>query len=418
MFFTFTPYTSPLFFFFVQGLIFAFLLLRKGAKYEDQSSKWLSLFVFLCCLYIVPWMLGYSGWYGKDGYRDFLFFVPFQQLFFIGPALYFYTQSLLNRSFKLRKADRWHFLPGVVYLGYSIVVFIVDFFLLEEYYFYANGRDKDLLPWYQNVGVLSMIIYAILSIRYYNSYRKLIFRELSFADTIQFKWINRYLLVFLLMLVFRIVLILFFPQWGEFGSKWWYYLLFSGLAYYIALAGYTNFIEAVVPFKLQQPFGNEAILEPDLEVASPISSPIAYSPKEMKRYDMIENSNLQNSPPSEVTQELKLQLQRLMEKRHLYQNPLLSLTDVATELGVTTKVVSLLVNQGFEKNFNDFVNYYRVQAIKQRFSNGEHQQRTILSIALDCGFNSKTTFNRVFKKLTGQTPVRYISQLDQKQLEN
>ncbi|MEL6143406.1 MAG: AraC family transcriptional regulator, partial [Bacteroidota bacterium] len=265
----------------------------------------------------------------------------------------------------------------------------------------------------QNVGLLSMIIYAILSIRYYNSYRKLIFRELSFADTIQFKWINRYLLVFLLILVFRVALILFFPQWGEFGSKWWYYLLFSGLSYYIALAGYTNFIEAVVPFKLQ-PFGNEAILDPGPVVANPMPSPVTSSPRIMKEDETSDDSSLQNTPSSEVTEELKLQLQQLMEGQNLYQNPLLSLTDVATELNVTSKAVSLLVNQGFGMNFNDFINHYRVRAIKQRFEEGEHQQRTILSIALDCGFNSKTTFNRVFKKLTGQTPVKYISQLAKK----
>ena len=65
-------------------------------------------------------------------------------------------------------------------------------------------------------------------------------------------------------------------------------------------------------------------------------------------------------------------------------------------------------------NFNDFINYYRVEAVKECFKQKEHQTHTILSIALSCGFNSKTTFNRVFKRNTSLTPIQYLSQLDKK----
>ena len=94
-------------------------------------------------------MLGYAGWYSDGFYRDIMFFVLFQQLFLIGPVIFFYTQSQLNKSFALSKKDIIHFIPAIFYPLYSIIVFITDKLVLNEYYFYADGRDKDLAPWYQ-----------------------------------------------------------------------------------------------------------------------------------------------------------------------------------------------------------------------------------------------------------------------------
>lgn len=100
-----------------------------------------------------------------------------------------------------------------------------------------------------------------------------------------------------------------------------------------------------------------------------------------------------------------------MEEERLYGNPTLTLNDVADRLGITSKQVSGIINQGFSQNFNDFVNSYRVAAVKERFALGDQDQYTILSIALACGFNSKTTFNRVFKRVTARTPVQYLAQM-------
>ena len=62
-------------------------------------------------------------------------------------------------------------------------------------------------------------------------------------------------------------------------------------------------------------------------------------------------------------------------------------------------------------NFNDFINHYRIEAVKVKLREGEHQQTTLLGIAFDSGFNSKATFNRAFKKSTGTTPKNFIENL-------
>ena len=73
--------------------------------------------------------------------------------------------------------------------------------------------------------------------------------------------------------------------------------------------------------------------------------------------------------------------------------------------------LSEVINEGFGKNFNDFVNSYRVEAVKQMLQDGKQKQLSLLGIAYDCGFNSKATFNRVFKKIAQTSPTEFVNSL-------
>lgn len=101
------------------------LLFRKGITTGKQSAIWLSLFVFLCALYICPWMLGFAGWYDTQPYRDIIFYIPFSQQLFIGPLLYFYIQSLLNPDFRLTRVTALHLLPGMLYILYNLAFLLL-----------------------------------------------------------------------------------------------------------------------------------------------------------------------------------------------------------------------------------------------------------------------------------------------------
>lgn len=398
--FSFYYKSAFLFFFFTQGLIFTFLILKKGIAHRNLAAKYLSLFVFLGSLYLCPWMLGHEGWYAHDGYREFLFFMPFHQVFLMGPVIFFYTKSLLTPDFRISKQELLHFAPGLLYLVYSLIVFVTDQLILDEYYFYADGRDKDLSPWYQISGLASMILYTVLSIRYYNGYRHRIFQELSYADTVLFKWIKRYLIALLIILSLRIFFMVLYPEWGSFGKKWLYYLIFAFLLYYIALSGYNYLIEVVSHTQIRN-FGNGNRPPHPLELKEDPSIQIIKVEKETKT----EDTQLEMWKPK---------ILKLVVEDQAFQNPTLTLHDLATALDTTSKQISYVINQGFDMNFNDFINHYRVEAVKKQFEEGAYLQYTVLSIALNCGFNSKTTFNRVFKRNTSLTPQQYLTQLNKK----
>ena len=372
--------------FFINAIIFSSLLLVRGIQENKRDSKWLAAFIFLGGLYICPFMLGYAGWYGRNSYKEFLFFVPFQQLFLIGPVFYFYVQTLLDRMKVFSRKDLIHFLPAIIYLIYSLVVFIVDKLILEEFYFYADDRDKDLVFWYQMSGLLSMLFYLFISLRYYQNYRKLSLQEVSFADEIAFKWVKNFAIAFGLILVLRVLFFILNPEWGQFGRKYWYYLCFSILLMYISITGYSNTIRTAIRLGLSRmgsfvPLEKEEIVETNMDTTEDLA-----------------------------LQEWKHKITQLFETEHVYQNANLTLTDLAQQLSTNRNIISRSINQEFGMNFNDFVNEKRAEAVIAKLKNGEHKQNTLLGIALDCGFNSKTTFNRSFKKHTGSTPKQFIEQ--------
>ncbi len=333
-------------------------------------------------------MLGYANWYSKKLTREILFFVPFMQVLLIGPVVYFYTKSLLNADFKLSKKDYIHYIPAILYAIYSLIVFVTDKIILNEYYFYADGRDKDLANWYQATGLVSMSFYLVLSLRLYSNYKKLLFDKVSYAETLLFKWIRNFMIAFLSILILRALFFITNPNWGEFGSQFWHYIAFSFIFYYIAITGYSNIIKQTALF-------NEKL-------------------KTINIFDDEDLVSKNTIKPSHTDKDLTLwkdKLSRLMTEKHIFENPRLTLSDVAKELGTTTKTISSVVNSEFNMNFNDFINHYRIEAVKDKLDKGEHNKSTLLGIALDCGFNSKATFNRAFKKSTSLSPKDYLERI-------
>ena len=399
MLFQFGFYSSLLLITFSQGIIYTLLLLFKGFKTENKSNYWLSFFVFLCSLFVAPWMLGFAGWYDNQPYRDILFYTPLQHVLFIGPVIFCYTQSLLNPSFTFTKKQLLHFIPGIIYLIYIISLWIYDKFIFKSYYFYANGMDKDFDDWYQKLGLISMIAYFILSLRYYNLYKKLIYQVTSYADSILFKWIKTYLIAFLIMLLLPVIFdgfAYFYPNLNSYTGTWWFFLLFSFIMYYIAITGYSNPVNSTIPFKFSESNNHQIFLLSENNSAIEEESVIDID------YETFSETN------SNEIDLWKSKIQTLIQYESLYNNPELTLSDIAKKLDTNVSIISKTINQGFRMNFNDFINNYRIEEIKKAFDNDEHKKSTLLGIAFDCGFNSKATFNRAFKKNTGFSPKQYL----------
>ncbi len=377
--FSFNLYSSTLLVFSFHILAIGLLELRTGIRERTGSAYWLSLMLFLLVLYISPFMLGYAGWYGEDGYREALFYLPLQQLFFIGPVFMFYLKNLLDPGYSFKKYDWGHFVPGIIYLLYSLVLFIYD--MIQGVYFYMDGRDKDFDSWYQVAGFISMIIYFLLSWKIYQQYRKRIFENLSYAEEVAYSWVRTFLFVFLIVLILRALFFIINPEWDNFGRKFWYYLCISVVGYYLAILGYRQSL---------------------LQNTSWIRTDNFSMPSEEVSENMPEEEN------NEEYVKLLVKIDQAMHDRQLFKNPTLTLNDLAEHLDTTTKNISRAINTETGLNFNDYINRFRVNAFIEKIRAESHPQHTLLGIAMACGFNSKSTFNRAFKKHQGVSPNEYV----------
>jgi len=111
---------------------------------------------------------------------------------------------------------------------------------------------------------------------------------------------------------------------------------------------------------------------------------------------------------------LKKKVVETLETKRLYLDDNLKLQDLAEHVGLSSRQLSELLNQHLEITFYDLVNDYRVESVKEKLHSGEGENLTLLAIAFDSGFKSKTSFNRVFKAKTNYSPSEYKRHISKK----
>ena len=206
-------------------------------------------------------------------------------------------------------------------------------------------------------------------------------RKLLGHGEIKFDWLRNFLYIF--TCVFATGAVFDFTDSFLFNLSYiqifYFQLILALITYYLAIAGYLR-SETI-----------ELNFEPESAVVEP-------------------KENVQSNPPTVENAEfekLKAKLEELMRREKPYLEPQLTLADLSKRIGLNAGVLSQIINQGFGKNFNDFTNKYRVGEIKEKLQNGTATNLNLLGVALECGFNSKATFNRSFKKITGLSPKEF-----------
>ncbi|MGB3798770.1 MAG: hypothetical protein WA952_03085, partial [Lewinella sp.] len=333
-------------------LLFGLLLIRRSLLTSRVAPGWLALILLVSACSLVPWAAGHLGWYARDPHRKWLFYIPFQQLLLLGPCIYLYVNALLQADASLPRRYGWHFLPAVLYLAYSLAMVVADALVLDTPYFYADGRDRDLDAWYQLLGFLSLLAYTGLSIARYRRYRRDIVQEVSYSDSVSYQWARRYLHILLFLVVLRLVFLLAYRDFGNFGQLFWYYLTFGLISCAAGLAGYTETIRREA---------SRPLIIPDL------AHDLDPEPQSAQTYPDIATSDLR---------EWKPRLLLIMEQHQAYRDPGLSLSDLAGQMDLTRRQTSALINREFGQNFNDFVNSYRVRAVRRALVDGVHVDLT------------------------------------------
>lgn len=400
MLFQFNIYSSLLLVFFVHITVYAIMLWRRGIKQESTADKFMGSFLLLAALYVIPWMVGFAGWYDNQPYRDILFYTPFILGLFIGPVLFLYVKAITNFNYAFAKKDVLHFVPGVLYIIWCIVVVVVDKAVVKEYYLMNGEADPDFDTWYQWSQKASIIIYLVASIRYYRKYKQYVYLETSFVEMASLRWLRNFLIAFAVLTVLPLLLEIasLLPALqaiNQYITSWYYFLAFAVVVYYIAINGYSAVNIPLHRLRFQPQLLLQYYHSPKLLAGAAVTEDAAFEVVEEKKEDI-------------VLATWKQKVKSLVEDEKLYEEPELTLSSLAKKMSTNTSVLSRVINQGFNASFNDFINEYRINAVKEKLQSGEQKIQTLLGIAYDCGFNSKATFNRAFKKTTGLSPKEWL----------
>ena len=379
----FNIWSTPLLFLSLQGLFFAVLLLVRYSKKRNSSDLFLFFILTVTCYQQTCYTIGFMGWY--DTFRNTkvnYWLIPMSVA--VLPLIYLYVKSITMSSFQFRKIDWLHFLPAFLMIGYRISIFVYDntlpgFDENQNGYLKINVDEPYVLPVYAVFGYFQNLLYLAFTFQLFYIYRKKIKEFFSNTYKIELNWILSFLVRYALLYLYDFVqtMISEFVVELNYMQQWWMTLYTGLIIIYVGVKGY--FTDTTRLQKLNFSF-------------APSINSIPTATGNQKTV-AIEDVQL---------------LGTFMEVEKPYLNPELNLADLASLMNMTRGQLSETINSGFKMNFNDFVNKYRVEAFKEKIQKEDHKKLSLLGIAFECGFNSKATFNRVFKKLTHASPSEYL----------
>ena len=384
MSFHFNEYSTPLLFGFVQGWLYAILLWHRAWREERLSDALLGGVLVGLCFNIWEYMLGFGG--VEVLWRQLEFF-PRGLGLLLPPLCYFYLKSQLDAGFRFAKRDLLHAVPFLLDAGHHAAVFAQGPAFVE-WWKQTVHYPLHVAEVTAAASLFSSLYYLRRALRLYRQYRSWTNTQFSDPDTVSFRWFRNFIVALTSGMVFGLVmdgldLWLDLNYWQD----WWDDLYGAALIYYVSITGYAQ------PQPRRLLFSPPPASEAPLEGVKPEAETTVQRPAEV--------------PGGELAA-WKGQVLDLMAAEKPYLAADLSLPDLARRLGMPVTLLSQVINEGTGKHFNDFINAYRVAEFLRQAREPANAHLSLLGIALNSGFNSKSTFNRAFKKVTGTSPKEYL----------
>ncbi len=370
---------------FVQALFFAILALTKKNK-EIADYILAALFLALC------YQLGVNFILSSDYKYDFPHLLgtadPLALVY--GPLLFFFIKNYIDGQHLYKPKYLLHFVPFVLDHLYSFYHFyhLDGEQKINIYKEISEGRPGLEMSIAMIVRSLSPLIYSIWSIKILIVHRKNLKKLYSFTTqklTLNWLWHLTWSMFSIgaLALILNLIIVFFdVADWVHLR-----FIIFAFAAAWVFVIGYYSVRKT--PFYRSFPIEGLTTLDVD---------------DKSRRPEKYEKTRLKE----EEIDNLKSKLLDYIEKEKPYLNKNLTIGELATSLDIPSHHLSQLINDQLGKSFFELINSYRVEEVKQRFFDPGYQNLTLFGIAMECGFNSKASFNRIFKQLTSQTPTEYI----------
>lgn len=296
-----------------------------------------------------------------------LYFIPIYYSLSIAPLFYLFVKSKF--SYRLNKSDLVHLVIPVIQ---AVIYFSIGFRSVEfKSMLYDENAFRIYLQIESFLFPIFLVGYTIFSLSYLK--RKSIKAYFWTADIK--RWLMNFSAGMLLIAVMEFSFSLIeYNTSSTFLSSFPFYLVhtftLSAFVFWISINGFKQY------YPLQ-----------------------IFTSKPSQKDSVIDENEL-----SKLLERLEL----LMTKDKVFLNPDLNLELLSKYLEISEKHCSHILSKGVEMNFNQYVNNFRIAAFKERIKEGQNKTFTLTSIAYECGFNSKSTFNRVFKSICGVTPSEFV----------
>lgn len=300
-----------------------------------------------------------------------------------GPFLYLYISSLVFHKTKLSSRNLIHFAPFLLFNLYLLYAYLVPEASagISLEHIAGKAHPPVFFVLFLIMTVLSGPVYFIVSLRLFKRLDSSISENFSYSENIDLKWMRT------LVLIFGIIWTVFIFSASAYHVLDLFSMAFCTDGLFISLSG---FIISVGYFGLKQ---KEIFIHFPEEIEDiKIEKQKKYAGSGLKAQDSKEYADI---------------LLKHIRNKKSFLNPTISLAELADELKIQPHYLSQIINEIFEQNFFDFINQYRVEEVKLKMTDPNFNKFSLLGIAFECGFNSKSAFNRIFKKFTGLTPSQF-----------
>lgn len=313
----------------------------------------------------------------------------------LGPVLYYHLKSIALPKEKIVKPLLLSLIPYFILklfvsLPLSIAVAWRTLKTFHEYY-------MDIEIYLNQAENIYFVVYLVLALKFLKKINRLFEETYSTLDKNNLNWYKYLIYGFAIIILADVactVYELFYPMipWNI-GT-----LIAFGLIAMFVYLGYKGMFQS----RILMP---EFLLD-KLESSNDISEKPEIIEFNEDKLEQKFQKQLDSFSPEEVS-DLEEKLIELLETQKLYRDEALNLTELADKMGISNKRLSELLNQYLNVSFYNLINDYRIEEVKERISSDEAEKYTLLSIAFDCGFQSKASFNRIFKQKTGISPSEY-----------